>query len=107
MILMVPNNMLPRVEVCNSFASQEVQFDGRILVATDGSSQSCHSLKRAAWGIATGNHVFALPMKGCDQNIFATETWAVFQALNAAHVTGINVSILCDSQAVVPTAERV
>ena len=46
-------------------------------------------------------------MKGCDQNIFATETWAVFQALNAAHVTGINVSILCDSQAVVSTAERV
>ena len=103
----VPEDMLSPVEVCNTFASQEVQFDGRILVATDGSSHSCHSLKRAAWGIATENHVFAFPMKGCDQNIFAAETWAVFQALNAAHVTGRNVRILCDSQAVVSTAERV
>ena len=104
---MVPEDMLPPVEVCNAFASQEVQFDGRILVATDGSSQSCHSLKRAAWGIATRESCFAFPMKGCDQNIFAAETWAVFQALNAAHVTGITVRILCDSQAVVFTAERV
>ena len=93
----VPEDMLPPVEVCNCFASQEVQLDGRILVATDGSSHSCHSLKRAAWGIATENHVFAFPMKGCDQNIFAAETWAVFQALNAAHVTGRNVRILCDT----------
>eukprot|EP00435_Cladocopium_sp_Y103_P011803 s3891_g3.t1 len=131
----VPEDMLPPVEVCNAFTLQEAQFDGRILVATDGSCQSCHSLKRAAWGIATENHVFAFPMKGCDQNIFAlkraawgiatenhvfafpmkgcdqnifaAETWAVFQALHAAHVTGINVRILCDSQAVVIIAARV
>eukprot|EP00438_Fugacium_kawagutii_P015483 Skav232944 [mRNA] locus=scaffold1860:13657:17073:- [translate_table: standard] len=103
----LPADLRPPVEVCNALISQVPLFDGLILLATDGSCKTRHSLKRAAWGIATESHVFAFPMKGSDQNIFAAETWAVFQALHAAHLTGVRVRILCDSQAVVIAAARV
>ena len=104
---LLPGDARPPVEICSAFISQMALFDGMILVATDGSCKTRHSQKRAAWGIATESQVFAFPMKGCDQNIFAAETWAVFQALHAAHLTGVRVRILCDSQAVVFAAARV
>ena len=104
---LLPDDVRPPVEICSAFISQMALFDGMILVATDGSCKTHHSQKRAAWGIATESQVFAFPMKGCDQNIFAAESWAVFQALRAAHLTGVRVRVLCDSQAVVFAAARV
>ena len=77
------------------------------LIATDGSSQVLHGTRRASWGVASSGNAIAHHMKGCDQNIYAAETFAILQVLLAAHSMCRTVRIICDSLAVVRTATAV
>ena len=97
----------PNPSLCDMLRRNSLREEGTCLVATDGSSQSLHGQRRAAWGAAIGDSVHAQRLAGCDQNIFTAESFAVFQVLHAAHVLGCCVKILCDSLAVVKKATRV
>lgn len=95
------------VRAVERLAEEDVEPSSQMLFATDGSSQVSHGIRRAAWGFACKEHSFAHHLCGCDQNIFAAETFAVLQVLLAADSLSRIVCIICDSLAVVRTANAV